>query len=117
MPYSSLRKCTYPGCHTLVKSGRCDIHSSKRVERDPAIKKLYNSLRWRTMRDLQLALHPWCAECEKKDALVMATEVDHIKPHRGDPELFFDANNLQSLCKPHHSNKTAREVWHSNKSE
>jgi len=112
MPHASLRKCTYPGCNVLVKRGRCIAHPTKRVVRDPAIKKLYNSLQWKAMRAAQLASHPWCTECDKRNALVMATEVDHIQPHEGNPQSFFDATNLQSLCKPHHSNKTSKEVWH-----
>lgn len=38
-----------------------------------------------------------------------ATEVDHIIPHRGDQQLFWDTNNWQGLCKPCHSRKTAQE--------
>jgi len=64
------------------------------------------------MRVAQLAKEPWCVECLATNAHVMASEVDHITPHHGDPQLFFDQGNLQSLCKPHHSNKTAEEVWH-----
>jgi len=110
LPYASQRKCTYPGCNVLVKGGRCPTHSTKVVVRDPTVKKLYNSRQWKAMRAGQLASHPWCAECGKVGALVMATEVDHTTPHHGDPQLFFDANNLGSLCKPHHSSKTAEEV-------
>jgi 5-methylcytosine-specific restriction protein A len=95
----------------LVKGGRCPAHSTKRVERDPAVKRLYNSRQWKAMRAAQLAAHPWCAKCSSSSALVMASEVDHITPHNGDPILFFDASNLQSLCKPHHSLKTSEEVW------
>lgn len=39
----------------------------------------------------------------------METDVDHIVPHRGDPELLYDEANLQSLCHECHSKKTARE--------
>lgn len=31
-----------------------------------------------------------------------ATVVDHRIPHRGDQKLFWDTNNWQPLCKPHH---------------
>lgn len=34
---------------------------------------------------------------------------DHIKPHKGDMDLFHDANNLQTLCKRCHDIKTAME--------
>ena len=63
------------------------------------------------MRAAQLASHPWCVDCMKRNEHVPATEVDHILPHNGDPVLFFDENNLQSLCKTDHSRKTAEEVW------
>ena len=112
MPYQSLRECTYPGCNVLVGSGRCVAHSAKCVERDPDVKRLYSSPQWRAIRATQLAKEPWCAECLKRGEYVFAAEVDHIEPHKGDPELFFDENNLQSLCKPDHSRKTAKEVWH-----
>ena len=35
--------------------------------------------------------------------------VDHRIPHKGDRVLFYDADNLQALCKPLHDSKTARE--------
>lgn len=40
--------------------------------------------------------------CLETDVVEVATVVDHVVPHRGDVDLFFDATNLQSLCKPHH---------------
>ena len=36
------------------------------------------------------------------DEITAATVVDHIKPHRGDIDLAYDPDNLQSLCKPCH---------------
>ena len=96
-----------------MKSGRCVAHPSKRVVRDPNVKKLYNSPQWQSLRKAQLTKDPWCADCLERGEYVFATEVDHIVPHDGDPQLFFDPKNLQSLCKPDHSSKTASEVWHS----
>jgi HNH endonuclease. len=95
----------------LVHGGRCVAHSTKRVFRDPAIKKLYNSPQWKTMRAAQLAKEPWCVDCLDRNVHTLATEVDHIIPHRGEPALFFDPNNLASRCKPDHSRKTADEVF------
>ena len=37
------------------------------------------------------------------------TVVDHIRPHRGDPVLFWDEKNWQSLCKSCHDKKTWNE--------
>jgi 5-methylcytosine-specific restriction enzyme A len=38
--------------------------------------------------------------------------VDHITPHKGDRQMFWDRSNWQSLCHRCHSRKTAREVFH-----
>lgn len=35
--------------------------------------------------------------------------VDHIVPHRGDPALFWDGTNLQTLCPDHHDVVKQRE--------
>lgn len=40
--------------------------------------------------------------CLESEAVTPAEVVDHITPHKGDESLFFDPNNLQSLCKSHH---------------
>ena len=40
--------------------------------------------------------------CERSGQLTAATVVDHIKAHKGDEYLFFDPDNLASLCKQHH---------------
>jgi 5-methylcytosine-specific restriction enzyme A len=47
-------------------------------------------------------------ECEKTGRIEAANVVDHIIPHRGDMELFWDADNWQSLCRAHHDAKTRR---------
>jgi len=41
--------------------------------------------------------------------LVLATVVDHISPHKGDSDLFWDRANWQSLCESCHNRKTASE--------
>lgn len=64
------------------------------------------------MRTRQLAERPWCEACLVQGIHEPAEEVDHIKPHRGDPSLFFDEKNLQSLSKRCHSEKTASETIH-----
>lgn len=65
--------------------------------------------RWKKLRDRYIAQHPHCEECFKAGQVVIATEVDHIIPLRGDQALLYDERNLQSLCKSCHSRKSARE--------
>jgi 5-methylcytosine-specific restriction protein A len=63
--------------------------------------------KWGKARLAYLAEHPFCVDCAP--ALLPATEVDHIVPHRGDHGLFWDVTNWAGRCKSHHSAKTRRE--------
>ena len=65
--------------------------------------------RWRKARKRFLAAHPLCVECMKEGRYVKATDVDHIVPHRGNQQIFWDESNWQALCHRHHSMKTRRE--------
>ena len=65
----------------------------------------YNA-RWRRARIAFLQKHPLCAECQREGKLTPATVVDHIFPHRGDQQLFWDQDNWQPLCKECHDRKT-----------
>ena len=64
---------------------------------------------WTRERNRYLNKHPLCVECQQEGQVTAATVVDHKIPHRGNQELFWDRSNWQSLCKPHHDRKTARE--------
>ena len=64
--------------------------------------KLYDRAAWKRLRLEQLRREPWCAFCLRSGHQVPAQVVDHVIPHRGDEQLFFDPDNLASLCKQHH---------------
>jgi 5-methylcytosine-specific restriction protein A len=109
MPYSPKRPCRYPGCPGFCEPGQvyCKTHlefSSDRI-RGGADARGYDS-RWRAARKLYLHRHPLCAVCRAEGRLTPATVVDHIIPHRGDKDLFWDQNNWQPLCKACHDKKT-----------
>ena len=78
-------------------------------QRDPAIRALYKSARWQRARRMFLACHPLCAECQRQGRVSAANTVDHVTPHRGDPERFWDQDGWQPLCASCHSRKTAAE--------
>lgn len=67
-----------------------------------AYKHLYNKKQWFRLRWRQLKKQPLCELHLKLKEIVAATIVDHKVPHRGDERLFFDEDNLQSLCKTCH---------------
>ena len=51
------------------------------------------------------AEHPLCAECERQGRVTPAYLTDHIIPHEGDYDLFWDQSNWQSLCSACHEMK------------
>lgn len=115
MPISAPKPCNHPGCGVLVRDGtaRCEKH--KRVEakahdarRGSAHERGY-SVAWQRARAGFLKSHPLCKAHGDKGEIVVATVVDHIKPHKGDKVLFWEHDNWQPLCKPCHDHKTATE--------
>lgn len=66
--------------------------------------ELYNSARWRKARQEFLNAFPFCVVCGEP-----AKVVDHIRPHRGNIELFYNPDNWQPLCITHHNAKTLQE--------
>ena len=64
-----------------------------------------NSAAWRRLRAAVLDAEPLCRECAKAGRTTAASCVDHID---GDSHN-NDTSNLQPLCSPCHSRKTARE--------
>ena len=64
--------------------------------------------RWQQFRKRHLMEHPLCVHCQAEGRVVVATELDHVTPHRGNMVAFW-AGPFQGLCKSHHSIKTATE--------
>jgi 5-methylcytosine-specific restriction protein A len=113
MPNRPLHPCSYPGCPELTQERFCEKHKQqdrKRVDerRGSANSRGYN-YKWQKVREQELKEEPLCRECLKNNIITIATVRDHIIPHKGDPVLFWDKNNRQSLCKRCHDIKTAKE--------
>ena len=58
--------------------------------------------RWQQARLRYLQAHPLCALCLSQGIVAEAEVVDHVTPHRGEQELFWNEANWQALCKHHH---------------
>jgi 5-methylcytosine-specific restriction enzyme A len=71
--------------------------------------ELYGKIRWKRLRRLQMAEFPLCRMCEAAGRTTPATLVDHITPAKDDVELFFDMNNLQSICRPCHDSAKRKD--------
>ncbi|KKL15313.1 hypothetical protein LCGC14_2068930, partial [marine sediment metagenome] len=90
-----------PSC-TTKQNRESDFYSTRE-------RAFYGKKGWKKARLVQLQEEPLCRLCSEQGNVTPAQVVDHIVPIRngGSP---FDKNNLQSLCKPHHNQKTAREL-------
>lgn len=78
------------------------------ADKGTASERGYGS-RWQKARKPFLAANPLCVICQKAGRITPARIVDHIIPHKGDQELFWDQSNWQALCKPCHDLKTITE--------
>lgn len=109
MPTRPNRLCLEPGCHRLVKMGRCPEHAHKTkqhyaTERETSNPnhRAYYTEEWRRIRAAHLAAEPNCRRCGKPGNVV-----DHITPWKGDMSAFY-AGPFQTLCRPCHASKTAK---------
>ena len=122
MPRRAAKPCAQPGCPALVRGEtRCEKHARERAtryarqdrrQRGSARERGYDTL-WEKVRAQHLASEPLCRACSTEGRTTPAQDVDHIVPFDGlhDP-LRLDPENLQSLCRPCHNAKTARQGRH-----
>ena len=72
-------------------------------------RELYASYVWRRAARVYKDANPLCVACLEGGVATPVWAVDHIVPHDGNLDLFWDESNWQSLCESHHNAKTARE--------
>jgi len=116
MPCKPKKPCRQSGCPNLTdnRSGYCNQHQKdyrrqQDINRDTSNERGY-TYRWQKARRRFLTQHPLCVVCQSIDQVTAATVVDHIIPHKGNQELFWDESNWQPLCKFHHDQKTGRDA-------
>ena len=110
--------CNYPSCQCFAIEGHnyCNEHYVEHKPFENAVRSnegLYNTQAWRTLRKNHLIHNPRCVMCGSTENLT----VDHIIDPRGNPGLFYEENNLQTLCKDCHRLKTAQEITERNRSK
>lgn len=71
----------------------------------------YKTARWQRLRwDVLVRDLFTCRLCGRIEGVTSRLVADHIVPHRGDAGRFWDAGNLQCLCKAcHDGTKQAQE--------
>jgi 5-methylcytosine-specific restriction protein A len=116
MPWSAKPGCRYPLCpERAVSAGYCAQHKSEHNrtvrERATSHQDCYD-WRWRRYSQRRLRQYPLCEECQRNGRIAAANVTDHIVPHRGDQQLFWDPINHESKCVACHNAKSATEVIH-----
>lgn len=114
--------CEWRCPEEAVNGSRCERHrrqleAKDRVRRGTAAQRGYDS-RWRAYREWFIRQvncecgrnHAFCeGVCRTKGLAVRAFAVDHIIPHRGNQDLFWNHGNHQSLCEREHNAKARSE--------
>lgn len=103
---SAPHPCRETGCSAYaLRGGYCQAHKRyAEAARQNAAARGYCQAAWKRTRTLVLALHPMC---QHDGCQMPASECDHVIPrHQGGTDAI---ENLQALCKRHHSMKTAKE--------
>lgn len=108
-----LRPCNHMGCTTLTRDRLCPTHArGYRREQDrwrgSAQERGYTH-QWNVARNRYIKDNPLCRSCREQGDINGANVVDHIEPHKGNMELFWDESNWQPLCTTCHNRKTATE--------
>lgn len=114
-----MKFCLQPRCSMRVESGYCDDHRRGRelARRGSSSERGYNWT-WRTRALAFLAMYPLCgmrpggvasvmSRCRDEDRVTRAVQVDHVQPHRGDQQKFWDEGNWQALCRECGARKSA----------
>lgn len=66
---------------------------------------LYQTKEWKNLREQKLNLNPFCEKCNATANL----HIDHIWEHQNNKDLFFEINNLMTLCRTCHFAKTMKD--------
>lgn len=115
-------QCNYPACNKTVevKGELCSKHSAfasiynKKENQTETVSRwsksandpLYNTRKWKNLRASHLETNPECAVCGTTELL----QVHHIKKPNGNEDLFYDADNLMTVCRRCHFEITKEEI-------
>jgi len=99
-----------------VRNGVCSVcgplkraTAAEHDERRGSSRERGYDARWERVRRMHLASEPLCRMCQQAGRISAAVLVDHITPIN-DGGARLDDDNLQSLCRRCHDQKTADDV-------
>ena len=102
MPMAAPRLCPRHGPFTGRECRACAKARPRRPDTDrPNARQRGYDREWDRVRSAHISRFPKCAVCGEP-----ADDVDHIVPISEAPHRRLDPDNLQSLCRKHHNQKT-----------
>lgn len=114
-PQRPLKPCRYCKRNTTRnQNGYCDkcqghaVKERKRHQKKET-RKEYGTAAWKKATKAYGAKHPLCENCLEKGKVVPRYCTDHIVELK-DGGALLDKNNMRSLCRLCHGEKTAREA-------
>lgn len=81
----------------------------KKHDKQGEIQKIYNTSKWKKIRQSYLMEHPLCEVCLSNDVVTEAFDVHHIREiSNGDTfeemlDIAYNSDNLMSVCRSCHS--------------
>lgn len=93
----------------MAKAGPRECRDVMRRAMDKDKAAIYNTARWRSIRDWAMGMMPLCPDPfgDHPDRVVPAAEVHHIVPLERDDSLAFDRDNVIPLCRRCHAKADA----------
>jgi 5-methylcytosine-specific restriction enzyme A len=96
------------------QSGNSEADRSRERDATQPWRKWYKTARWQKLRRAVLKRDKY--KCQQTGILLIgrypapnSPVADHIKPHRGNSDLFFDINNIQAVSKSYHDGEKQRQ--------
>lgn len=84
--------------HWVAKRASLPRFKQHQHERRGSARERGYDTRWQKARAAWLAVHPLCVCCRANGIAHPASVLDHIEPHKGDRQKFWDSTNWQGLC-------------------
>lgn len=92
-----------------VKRGRCAQHRRQLERQYGSSTQRGYTYRWQQEAKAFLQRYPYCgmrpheqspvmSQCHTDGRITLAQQVDHVVPHRGNKQLFWNQANWQALC-------------------
>ncbi|MER2520230.1 MAG: HNH endonuclease signature motif containing protein [Bdellovibrionales bacterium] len=83
---------------------RCPACATVRDKNRPNARQRGYTKQWQCEAKSFLGTHSFCRACGARAAVV-----DHVIPHKGNMDLFWDRTNWQPLCATCHNRKTVSQ--------